>query len=75
MARVDGLEFVQRLRRTVPFQHVLTAAVTGDARPEALAAVRAAGFDAHVVKPMTLAMIAHLLDRAVDVRCRRSKGT
>jgi CheY-like chemotaxis protein len=43
-------------------------AVTGMSRPIDIAATHAAGFDGHLVKPITGEMIARLLERAVDAR-------
>jgi CheY-like chemotaxis protein len=68
MPRLDGFGFVRRLRRTRPFHRILTVAVTGLAGPIDTAATREAGFDGHLVKPISPVMIARLLDRAVDAR-------
>jgi CheY-like chemotaxis protein len=68
MPRLDGFGFVKRLRRTRPFHRTLTVAVTGLAGPFDTAATREAGFDGHLVKPISPAMIARLLDRAVLAR-------
>ena len=68
MPRLDGLGFVRQLRRTRQFRSVLTVAVTGLSGPLDVAATRDAGFDAHVVKPLSAETIARLLDRAVDAR-------
>jgi CheY-like chemotaxis protein len=70
MPRLDGFEFVRRLRRTQPFHRILTVAVTGLSRAIDIEATRAAGFDGHLVKPITGEMIARLLERAVDARRR-----
>ena len=68
MPRLDGFGFVRRLRRTRPFHRILTVAVTALSWPIHIAATREAGFDGHLVKPISPAMIARLLDRAVDAR-------
>jgi CheY-like chemotaxis protein len=70
MPRLDGFGFVRRLRRDPRFGGVLTIAVSGRAEPLDVAATRMAGFDAHVLKPMTPETLALLLDRALDVRNR-----
>jgi CheY-like chemotaxis protein len=70
MPRLDGFGFVRRLRRDPRFGGVLTIAVSGRAEPLDVAATRMAGFDAHVLKPMTPEALALLLDRALDVRNR-----
>jgi CheY-like chemotaxis protein len=65
MPRLDGLGFVKRLRRTPPFHRIFTVAVTGLSGPLDFAATRAAGFDDHLVKPMSVEMLARVLERAV----------
>jgi CheY-like chemotaxis protein len=66
MPRLDGFGFVKRLRRTPPFSRILTVAVTGLSGPLDIAATREAGFDDHLVKPISTEMIARVLERAVD---------
>ena len=66
MPRLDGFGFVRRLRRTPSFRRILTVAVTGLSGPLDLAATREAGFDDHLVKPVTAEMLARVLERAVD---------
>jgi CheY-like chemotaxis protein len=68
MPRFDGFGFVSGLRCTPPFHRILTVVVTGLSSPFDIAATRAAGFDGHVVKPISLEMIAWLLERAVAIR-------
>jgi CheY-like chemotaxis protein len=70
MPRLDGFGFVRRLRHTRPFHRILTVAITGLSRPIDMAATREAGFDGHLVKPISLEIIARLLDRAVDSRLK-----
>jgi CheY-like chemotaxis protein len=72
MPRLDGFGFVSGLRCTPPFHQILTVAVTALSSPFDIAATRAAGFDGHIVKPISLEMIARLLERAVAAR--RLKG-
>lgn len=64
MPRLDGFGFVRRLRRTPPFHRILTVAVTGLSRAIDMAATREAGFDDHFVKPISLEMIARVVERA-----------
>jgi DNA-binding response OmpR family regulator len=66
MPRLDGFGFVRRLRRAPPFHRTLTVAVTGLSRATDIAATRTAGFDGHLIKPITLEMIDRLLERAVE---------
>jgi CheY-like chemotaxis protein len=65
MPRLDGFGFVKRLRRAPPFHRILTVAVTGLSEPIDIAATRAAGFDDHLVKPISWEMIARVLERVV----------
>ena len=65
MPRLDGFAFVTWLRRTPPFHRTLTVAVTGRAGPLDVAATRVAGFDDHLVKPISWQMIARVLERVV----------
>jgi CheY-like chemotaxis protein len=66
MPRLDGFGFVKRLRRTPPFHRILTVAVTGLSGSLDFAATREAGFDDHLVKPISPEMIARVLARAID---------
>lgn len=63
---IDGYELAQRLRKLDGLNDVLLVALTGLGQPSDRARARAAGFDAHVVKPITasnlLAVIATLED-------------
>lgn len=67
LPRLDGFGVVKRLRRMPPFDRIVIVAVSGLSRVD-MATTGAAGFDGHVIKPITLEMIARLLDRAVDAR-------
>lgn len=68
MPRLDGFGFVRRLRRDPKFGRTPTIAVTGLGHPVDVAAAQEAGFDGHVVKPLTASTLARLLDRAWDSR-------
>jgi CheY-like chemotaxis protein len=52
------------LRRTLPFHRILIVAVTGLSGPLDFAATREAGFDGHLVKPISGEVLARLLERA-----------
>jgi two-component system CheB/CheR fusion protein len=71
MPRLDGFEFVRRLRRDPRYHRILTIAVSGLGRPIDVAATREAGFDGHVLKPLRAVTLARLLDRALDARDAR----
>ncbi len=59
---VDGYELAQRLRRTRGLERVQLIAVTGYGQPGDRERSRAAGFDAHLVKPVPLESLAELLE-------------
>jgi CheY-like chemotaxis protein len=60
---MDGYEVGRAIRANPEFQHVLLAAVTGYGQVEDQRRSREAGFDEHLVKPMSvdalLALLAH----------------
>ena len=64
MPRLDGFGFLKRLRRTLPFHRILIVAVTGLSGPLDFAATREAGFDDHLVKPISGETLARVLERA-----------
>jgi CheY-like chemotaxis protein len=68
MPVLDGFGFIRRLRRDRRFERILTIAVTGLGGPIDIAMTREAGFDGHVVKPITAEAVARLVDRAWDAR-------
>ena len=63
MPGVDGYGVVTRLRRENGFDKVAFVAVTGSGLPEDLRRTRDAGFDAHLVKPVTLGTLRQVLER------------
>ena len=63
MPGVDGYGVVTRLRRENGFDKVPFVAVTGSGLPEDLRRTREAGFDAHLVKPVSLETLRHVLER------------
>ena len=64
MPRLNGVEFVKRLRRLPPFHETFTVAITGLCGALVVAATREAGFDGHLEKPMSAEMLARVLHRA-----------
>ncbi len=60
---VDGYELARRLRATEHLEHIQLIAVTGYGQPGARDRSRAAGFDAHLVKPVPIDAVARLLER------------
>jgi CheY-like chemotaxis protein len=63
MPGVDGYSVVARLRRENGFDSVPFVAVTGAGLPEDLRRTREAGFDAHLVKPVTHEILRQMLER------------
>ena len=60
---MDGYEVARRLRRTLP-RHPYLVALTGYSGPEYARRAHEAGFDEHVVKPVTLETIQAVAARA-----------
>lgn len=58
---MDGYEVARRLRAQPETCHARLIAVTGFGGPEDLARARAAGFDAHLVKPVDFGTLDALL--------------
>ncbi|QFZ24555.1 response regulator [Saccharothrix syringae] len=63
---VDGYEIARRLRRNTLHRHTPLVAVSGFSQDTDRQRSRAAGFDAHVAKPLDLADLDTLLARVVD---------
>jgi two-component system CheB/CheR fusion protein len=70
MPEMDGYELVRRLRAEPGGSALVLIAVTGYGQPEDRKRTREAGFDAHLVKPVTVAMLETLLD---GIRTRYSR--
>ena len=68
MPVLDGFGFIRRLRRDPRFRRILTFAVSGLGGPLDITMTRAAGFDGHIVKPVSAEALGRLLDRALDRR-------
>jgi CheY-like chemotaxis protein len=63
MPVMDGIEFATRIRQTPRFRRILLVAVTGREHQRDFLATLAAGFDAHVVKPITPEALTSLARR------------
>lgn len=63
MPEMDGFEFLQRLRQIDGRQHVPVVAITGFGRGDDIERARAAGFYAHITKPLNLQALAEVLER------------
>jgi CheY-like chemotaxis protein len=65
MPVMDGLEFARSLRRDPRYRQVLLIAVTGRGEPRDLMDTWRAGFDGHLVKPLTMETLNVLAQRLV----------
>jgi CheY-like chemotaxis protein len=65
---VDGYEVARRLRATDEGQRMLLVALTGYGQPEDRRRARAAGFDAHLTKPVLPEQLAEVLTGAYEKR-------
>jgi CheY-like chemotaxis protein len=61
MAGMDGYEVARRMRAIAPESDLMLVAITGRGDDEAQRAALAAGFDRHLVKPVTADCVAALL--------------
>lgn len=63
MPIMNGLEFARRVRRNPRFRRIPLVAVTGRQEQEDFLQTWDAGFDAHLVKPVTVEMLQSLARR------------
>jgi two-component system CheB/CheR fusion protein len=63
MPNLDGFGFVRRLRADSRLRGTVTIAVSALGGPRDLIETREAGFDGHVVKPISEEALVRLLDR------------
>ena len=63
MPGMDGFEFLQRLRQIPGRKHVPVIAITGFGRNADIDRARAAGFYAHLTKPLNLEALSEILDQ------------
>ena len=63
MPVMDGFEFAARMRRDPRYRKILLVAITGRASLADLVETCRAGFDGHLVKPVTAAMLAGVMGR------------
>jgi PAS domain S-box-containing protein len=64
MPGMNGLEVARELRALYPARQLTLIAATGYGRPDDVAIARAAGFDAHLVKPVDLNRLEALIRAA-----------
>jgi CheY-like chemotaxis protein len=74
MPVMDGLEFARRVRRDPRYRRVLLFALTGWQAQADFIRTWEAGFDAHLVKPVTMEMLESLARRLSDRAARREQA-
>ena len=70
LPEIDGYDLLRRLRANPALRDVRFIAVTGYGRPEDRQRIRQAGFESHLVKPVSMSMLA----RALIGNTRLSEG-
>ncbi|MBV8877833.1 MAG: response regulator [Gammaproteobacteria bacterium] len=61
LPQIDGYELARRLRMVPELRATRLIAVTGYGQPQDRERARAAGFDEHLIKPVSTAGVAHAL--------------
>ncbi|MFL9862983.1 PAS domain S-box protein [Paraburkholderia fungorum] len=74
MPKIDGFATLAGLREMPALAGTVFAAMTGFGHADDRERTRAAGFDAHLVKPVELALFEGLLERAQARRGQRASG-
>ena len=65
---ISGIEFMARLRKLPEWQDVVAVALSGLGREQDIKAAEAAGFDAHLLKPVDMAVLDRTLAEALQKR-------
>lgn len=68
LPEIDGFQVARLLRQMPLTRHALLVAVTGYGQPEDRKASSAAGFDYHLVKPVSLSQLEELIDQRETLR-------
>jgi CheY-like chemotaxis protein len=71
---MDGFEFIKRLRKTVGFSAVPAIALTGSSSDKDVQYALAAGFTAHVSKPVEPGELARRIEQLTARRLKRKAG-
>jgi CheY-like chemotaxis protein len=66
MPDIDGFALLRSLRELAPQRRALYAAMTGFGQNADRERTRAAGFDTHLVKPITMPLLDDVLSKAAD---------
>ena len=72
MPRMDGLEATLKLRQLEPTREIFVVALTGWGQAADRLRTQAAGFDMHLVKPITEEGLAHVFTTSVARRARQA---
>jgi signal transduction histidine kinase/ActR/RegA family two-component response regulator len=65
---ISGIEFMTRLRKLPEWQDVVAVALSGLGREQDIKAAQGAGFDAHLLKPVDMAVLDRTLAEALQKR-------
>jgi two-component system CheB/CheR fusion protein len=68
MPEMDGYEFLKRLRQIEGRQHIPVIAITGFGRSNDIERARAAGFYAHLTKPLNLKVLTEVLQQLAEIK-------
>jgi len=68
MPEMDGFEFLKRLREIEGRQHVPVIAITGFGRSNDIERARAAGFYAHLTKPLNLRVLTEVVQQLAEIK-------
>jgi PAS domain S-box-containing protein len=71
---MSGYELAQRLRESPASAHIALVAVTGYGQPRDRVASGDAGFDAHLVKPVDIEQVAHIVRTLTKDRQQRPQA-
>ena len=74
MPIMSGLEFARRVRQNPRFRRIPLVAVTGRQEQEDFLQTWDAGFDAHLVKPVTVEMLQSVARRFLWRRSRQARS-
>jgi two-component system CheB/CheR fusion protein len=70
LPRIDGYELIRRLRRLPHLSDVPAVALTGYAAPKDAESALAAGFDAHIPKPVDPSALAEEVEQMLQQKTR-----
>lgn len=74
MPDMSGYEVAQSLRQQPELKDLEIVAMTGNGQPEDIQKARQAGFDRHLVKPASVAVLQKVFDEVIAARLRRDSA-